>query len=74
MVVRYKNNWIPTKTLDEMSGTNTMSLLWDLVLVEGQSYKDFVNCGKIKELKRLEFWKKEINYFIPMHKIFQRRM
>ena len=21
MVVRYKNNWIPTKTLDEMSGT-----------------------------------------------------
>ncbi len=22
MVVRYKNNWIPTKTLDEMSGTD----------------------------------------------------
>ena len=21
-VVKYKNNWIPTKTLEEMSGTN----------------------------------------------------
>lgn len=53
VVVKYKNNWIPTKTLAEMSNTR-----YDVLIVgsgpgEEQSFRDFANCGKIEELKRL---------------------
>ena len=43
-----------------------MSSLWEVALVEEQPCRGFVNCGKIKGQKKLEFLKWEISYFIPI--------
>ena len=46
MVVKYKNNWIPTKTVEEMSKTD-----YDVLIVGsgpggGATYRGFVNLEK----------------------------
>ncbi len=54
----YKNNWIPTKTLEEMAMENYDVLIVGLVQVEGQPCIDSANYGKIKVLKKLGLLKR----------------
>ena len=69
MVIRYANNWIPTKTLSEMSNTEYDVLIVGLGPGGGAALQRLCQLGKIKELKRLRYWKRVINYFIPTLKI-----